>query len=437
MARTIDVDLTNIIGDTPCIDDVKIGVALSGGRDSIALVHCLKEKGYKVVAINVEHGIRGEKSVSDSNFVKEFCKQQNVPCFCYSVQAVEYANQNGYTIEQSARILRYQIFEKVLEEKKCDYIAIAHHLDDQAETILMRILRGTGIKGLVGMKSKSGKYIRPLLNCTREDINAYIEANHLEYVDDETNLDTAYTRNFLREELDTLKKKYPCLLSSFARLSAIAEETEDYLDTQTPKVRMAGGEVFVEIDYALHSCIEKRTYFKAINMLGVNADIENRHYELINTLKTSQNGKRIELPHGVIAHKQDEYIVFSKEEEQLRLAKMDFSLDNLAWLGIESEIVPIEQFEKSDGMLYFDADKVACGAVLRNRLEGDFIEKFGGGTKSLGDFLTDKKIPLRDRDKLVLLANDSEVLVVFSLEISKKVAIDDTTKRVCVVKKQL
>ncbi len=416
---------------------MKIGVALSGGRDSVALLHCLKQKGYDVIAINVEHGIRGKSSVEDSQFAKEFCKKCGVECLSYSVKALDFAKENSYTVEQAARILRYSIFDKVLQEKKCDYIALAHHLDDQVETIFMRILRGTGIKGLVGMKEQNGKYIRPFLQYTKQDINEYILQHNLPYVEDETNTDTAYTRNFLREQLEVLREKYPSLQSSFARLSAIAKETEDYLDLMTPSVKMVGGEVFVKIDDSLHVCLQKRTYFKAVNMLGVNVDFENRHCDIINSLKCAQNGKRVALMHGVVAHKQDEYIVFSKEEDAMMIDAMPFSLENLRCLGFDCKIVPIEHFQKEGNALYFDLDKVAEGAVLRNRKEGDVFEKFGGGKKSLGDFFTDKKIPLRERDKVMLLTLGNEVLVAFGVEISKKVAIGDTTKKVFVVKNNL
>ncbi len=436
MTHIIQIDLNKLFLFTSHqADTVRIGVALSGGRDSVALAHLLKMGGYNIVAINVEHGIRGEKSVEDSNFVKELCEKWDIPLYAYSVKALDFAQENGYTVEQAARILRYQIFDKVIEEKKCDYVALAHHMDDQAETMLMHILRGTGVKGLVGMRKIKGSYIRPLLDYTREDINAYVEQNGLEYVEDETNCDMAYTRNFLRGELEILKDRYQDLQTSFARLSAIAEETEDYLDSQTPNVTFVGNEVFVKIAEDLHPVIEKRMYFKAIGMLGVTQDIENKHYELLLSLKRAQNGKRIELSHGIVAHKQEGYIVFTKAEELLKIEDMFFNVANLEWLGYDADVFEIDKFKKVENALFFDLDKVPKDAVLRSRKDGDFIEKFGGGTKSLGDFFTDRKIPLRDRDKLILLASGSEVLVVFGVEISKKLAITADTKRVCVVKK--
>lgn len=127
-------------------------------------------------------------------------------------------------------MLRYEIFDKLLEDGRCDYVALAHHLDDQAETVFMRILRGTGVKGLQGMKEVSGEYIRPLLSCSRADIDEYVKENQLAYVDDETNCCTDYTRNFLRRELENLKDRFPSLLDSVARLTRNASETEEYIE---------------------------------------------------------------------------------------------------------------------------------------------------------------------------------------------------------------
>ena len=219
MANVIQINLNKMLVGTPFETGRIVGVALSGGRDSVALCHALKEAGENIVALNVEHGIRGENSLKDSAFVKEFCKERGIKLYSFSVDAPKFASENGYTIEQAARVLRYQVFERAMADGFCDVVALAHHKGDQAETILMRILRGTGTKGLVGMREVNGRYVRPLLSYSREDIDEYIAKNNLPFVEDETNADTSYSRNFLREELRRLKERYPDLENSFARLS--------------------------------------------------------------------------------------------------------------------------------------------------------------------------------------------------------------------------
>jgi len=431
MAKTIQINLNKLLKNTEFENKkIRIGVALSGGRDSIALCHILKFQGMDIAAINVEHGIRGDNSKNDSLFVKEFCNKNDIPLYYKEVDVPAFAKENGYTIEQAARILRYDYFESLLNDKKVDVIALAHHLDDQAETILMRILRGTGVKGLVGMKDVSNRYIRPLLDYSREDIDAYIKENKLSFVDDETNQDTKYTRNYLREELKELKEKYPSLLDSFNRLSRNAEEVEEYLSSITPEVEFDGKEAKVLIPSLSERLIAKRLFIKAINKLGVFQDIEERHFDLIFDLINKENGKRIELTHSIIAHKDNDYIVFSlsndKKEDVIEFKEGNYKSFVVELIETDDPLSLI----KDKSALYLDADKVKEGTLIRQREDGDFIHKFGGGTKNLGDYLTDKKVPLRQRDSLYLVANKDEIYAVIGIDISSSVKIDYNSRKI-------
>jgi len=405
---------------------IKIGVALSGGRDSITLTHALKTIGASIIAINVEHGIRGEESKSDTQFCKDFCNQYSIPIIVESVDALAFSKDNGYTIEQGARILRYNIFSKLLNDGVVDYIALAHHKDDQAETILMRIIRGTGVKGLIGMETLSGKFIRPLLNSSREDINNYIKDNNLGFVEDGTNSDTDYTRNYLREELNDLEKRFPNIKDSFARLSRIAKENEEYINSQIPELKLSNDEVKVPI--GLNDFIFKKAIYRACELLDVRQDIEEKHLDIINNLKSMENGKCAYLTHGLIAHKDNEFIVIAKQNDSISNLKVDFSIGN-----IPSFNVSIEQIEGTVDLksgLYLDLDKLPTGCVIRYRQEGDYIYKFGGGKKNLGDYLTDKKVPLRNRENIPVIAKENEIFAVFGIDISSKVKIDENTKKI-------
>lgn len=437
MAVDIQINLNKFISN-PSFAGKTIGVALSGGRDSVALAYALKKADVSLIAVNVEHGIRGENSVKDSKFVEEFCKKFDIPLLSFSVDVPSFCEQNGYTTEQGARILRYRIFDQVLDEGKCDYIALAHHADDQVETVFMRIIRGTGVRGLCGMSAVSEKYIRPLLDCTRKDINDFIAKNHLPYVDDETNFDTDYTRNFLRDELEKIKQRFPSLCTSVSRLCSNASEVCDYIKSNTPTLSLDGGEVKVDTKYFDEGVIAKELVLQAAKLLGVCQDIEQRHFAIVLALKDAQNGKRVELSHGLVAHKDGEYIVFAKSEENNEYEAKKFCEGEFADLGVK--ITKIESVceeklrengaENCNRTLYIDGDKLPENSVLRRVEKGDFIRKFGGGTKSVGDFLTDKKVPLRKRNSLVVIAKDSEVFAIFGVEISKNVAIDCDTKNV-------
>lgn len=412
---------------------LKIGVALSGGRDSVALLHMLREAGYTLIAINVEHGIRGDESLRDSKFVAELCASLDVPLLAYGVDAPTFASESGYTLEQGARILRYRVFDRVLQEGKCDYIALAHHLDDQVETILMRILRGTGIKGLVGMRAVSGRYIRPLLGVSREEIDSYCKQNGLAYVEDSTNGDSAYTRNFLRGELAVLKTRFPALGEAFKRLSSSAREAEEFIDGFVPEPILEGGEAYLNISDLSNVAIAKRAVLKAAGALGITQDIEERHFPLVLSLADAQSGKRVQLTHSLDVYRQGDRLAFALRRDAEAPEEIPFAAGEYEQFGIRVEELSAQLIPanlKGDGSaLYLDADSVPDGAVIRRRREGDIISKFGGGSKSLGDFLTDKKVPSRKRDGIAVIACGKNILAVAGVDISADCKITPATKR--------
>lgn len=440
MAKNIVLDLSFIDGNVD-IQNAVIGVALSGGRDSVALAHALKMAGYTVVAINVEHGIRGQESVADSEFVARFCRAQNIPLLSFCVDAPAFSKAQGYTLEQGARILRYEVFERVLNENKCDYVALAHHLDDQVETVFMRILRGTGLNGLVGMKKQNGKYIRPLLEYTRDDIDAYIKSNGLEYVDDSTNFDVTYTRNFLRKEISVLKERFPSLCESVSRLCKNAQEDNDFINSLVPNVLKENDDTCIYTSDLTNKVIGKRLILRACNTLNVFQDIEDRHFDMVLGLANAENGKSVNLPHGIVATKAYDKIAFCKRGQNDVDDGFEISIGELLRVGVKAgvgvSIVGKNEFENRSThetvpqrTLYVDLDKLPSDCILRHRANGDYIEKFGGGSKSVGDFLTDIKFPKNKRDSLLVIASGKEVFAICGVEISKKVRVSDSTTNI-------
>ena len=419
---------TKFILDAPYLKNSKIALALSGGRDSMALAYALKAQGTPFFAINFEHGIRGDKSVKDSQFVRAWCEKNGVECLSITLDTPTYAKEKGLTIEQGARELRYFHFDKLLQEGKCDYIALAHHNDDQVETILMRLFRGTGVRGLKGMSEVSGKYVRPLINYTREDIDKYVNENNIPFVEDETNKDEGYTRNYIRSQLKGLKKRFPTIGESIARISRSATEIDEYLLAQIGDIEMVDGECTMDISEFDTPATAKRKILAIFEKLGVRQDVEERHYPLIFDLASAENGKKIDLPHGIVAHKDGKKVVFSTLTTPDDMEEIPFEGKTIE--GVIT-VTPVDKFEKGDDLV-IDLNKVPKQAVLRHPREKDKIRKFGGGSKSLGDFLTDKKVPLRKRKDLIVLAsapsgykNSNEILFVLGVEISADLKVDE------------
>lgn len=404
----------------------KVALAISGGRDSMALAHLFLDADVDFFCVHFEHGIRGETSVRDCDFVKKWGDSVGVEVRVIPLDCPRYAKEKGLTLEQGARELRYIHFDEMLKNGDCDYVALAHHASDQTETVFMRILRGTGISGLKGMSEISGGYVRPLLGVTRAEIDEFVRERGIAFVEDETNSDTMYTRNFLRAELNKMRERFPSLDEVVARLIRNAVETDDFLNSLLPEIEVKEGEVRMPVSEMDGGLLAKRRIKGICDALGVRQDFEERHYPLVFSLANAENGKMLCLPHGLTAHKDGEFVVFSiaKDEKYFEIPFDGNSIDGI----IKCERV--DGYAPEPGALFIDFDAIPDGATLRRAKDGDKIKKFGGGTKSLGDFLTDKKYPLRKRSGLVVCAVGRDVLFVLGVEISATVAVKDNSKRV-------
>lgn len=418
-----------------------VAVALSGGKDSMALLNLLLEsKTFKgqVKAINVEHGIRGESSVKDSEFVKNYCKQKNVPLKLYTVNAPEYAENNKTSLEESARILRYSCFKDAYDNGFCDAVATAHHLSDNAETMLFNLFRGSSISGMSGIKEQNGIFIRPLLCVSRKEIDLYVDKNAIPYVQDETNFDDKYTRNFLRLKIIPLiKQVFPEVENSLKRFADENKIVSDYLNEIAEKTIIYGKEV--KIPVSADSAIISLCIIKALKYLGVYKDYERKHSLLTLNLLNCANGTTIDLIKKVKAVKDYDFITLYKLEEkennQINF-KTGTTIFNGKKITVKKSKSDVENFKK-EKELFFDLDKIPLNAVFRTRTDGDEFTPFKSGSKKLKKYLIDKKIPSRKRDNLTLIACGNEIYAILGVEISDKIKIDKNTQNIYTMGEEL
>ncbi|NCA93304.1 tRNA lysidine(34) synthetase TilS, partial [bacterium] len=311
--RVEDIDISEFFAGG------KLGVAVSGGRDSMAMLHFIcsqKERyDYKIVVINIEHGIRGEESVSDSLFVKDYCNNNGIVYIGSTVDAPDYAEKRGLSYEQAARELRYKIFDKLLAKGEVNKIALAHHLDDQCETMLMRILRGTGINGLAGIQAVRNNYIRPFLKITREEIDRYVKENNIPFREDSTNDCIDYSRNYLRQEIfPRIRERYPSYQNAFSRLARFAVEQVELLDKLCPIPDYINGEASLAVKDLADAPIAlvKRSMYLCMKSLSAEVDFEEVNINDVLKLTAKDNGSAVNLAGGVTAHKEYNRIVFAK-----------------------------------------------------------------------------------------------------------------------------
>ena len=428
--RMIELDLSKIQrGDV-------VAVALSGGKDSVCLLHALNavkaDKGFSLAAVNVEHGIRGEESISDTEFCRALAEKLSIPFRTYSVNALAFAKENGLSVEESARILRYEKFSQALSDGFCTKIAVAHHLSDSVETILFNLFRGASLSGAKGIADtrEDGRIIRPLVGVSAEEIALYVHKHRLSYVSDSTNSDCDYTRNSIRLNiLPQIKKVFPKVELSLSRFAAIAKSDDEYLYSLAAKALDFEFDRY-RFSVSLPDPVFSRCVILAMKALGIEKDYEKVHVDAVLSLKNCISGKSITLPKNVCAVREhDDIFIFLMKSE--RQDPVPFTLGETVFgeyvITAEKLSLPPENF--IDG-LYFDGDKLPIGALIRTKETGDEFVKCGGGKVSLKKYLTDCKFPQSKKNVTPIVAFGKTVYCVCEKDISSLIKIDKTTKNI-------
>lgn len=417
-----------------------IGVACSGGRDSMALLHFLNENksvlDCQVIAINIDHCIR-EHSAGDSAFVMDYCKENGIKAYTFKVDALKVARDKKLSVEAGAREARYDTFEALIKKGLVDKIALAHHLYDQAETVLLNLLRGCGLSGARGMDAiRDGKYIRPMLQVPREEIMAYIDDNAIPYVDDETNEDTAYSRNYIRNVvMPTIRKKFKTVDKNLVNFSNICMQDDQYINSQIDfgNIAKVGDVTRIPMYYFSYSpAIINRVLLKSLSAYAPQ-DIESRHIALITDFALNgNNGDSIDLPFGIKVHKEYEYLAIAPLKTKVEIASQKFSkgktyIENYGTIRVVSSKV-FNGIKLHQHVV--DADKLPAEAEWRFKKEGDVFIPFGSESeKKLKDYLADKKVPQRLRGNIPVLAVGNMVYIVADIEISDLLKVDEKSER--------
>lgn len=412
-----------------------IGVGCSGGSDSMALLSFLAQNQEKydieVVAIHVDHSIR-ENSSDDADFVRAKAREMGVRFYKFRIDAPKIAKDRGISLESAAREGRYGVFEALLKKGLVDKIALAHQKSDQAETILMHLFRGAGMSGAKGMEGvRDGVYIRPMLNTSKQEIYDWLSENRIDYVDDETNADNTYNRNFVRNVLmREVVKRWPSAVDAITSFAKSIAEDDEFINSMAhiDAVMFEDKVARVPLSYFLYqSPIVNRILFKVFKRIGITRDIERKHIEAIKELATKgENGKRIYLPFEAIAIREYDYLtIYNRHTEEVTFSQ-PFKCGEFEVPSFGKVIVKrVKDFTPKEGVLYLDYRKVPKTASWRFREDGDVFEKFGGGKKKLKSFLIDKKIPQRKRNFLPVLADGNEIYAIAGVEISEKVKVED------------
>ncbi|MGI6161890.1 MAG: tRNA lysidine(34) synthetase TilS [Christensenellales bacterium] len=415
-------------------------VAVSGGADGMALLHCLARlRPGKISGAHVQHGIRGASAVQDMEFVAGYCKAHGIPLRVFEVDVPLYAKQNGIGIEQAARELRYSCLDEAMVEAGASCIAVGHHMDDQAETMLMHLMRGGGPAGLMGMRPVSGNIIRPMLFAGKADILEYCRENGIPFVTDETNYDTEYTRNAIRHRLmPELMKFNPGITAALQRTSLLMARDNDCLEKLAleVKVDIAFGEVRIKYDVldALHIAVASRVVIRALAAIGLDKDVEMRHIEAVFDMPR-RAGASVDIVRGYIAAAGYGELILTQRKD---IGKVSVPLicpgdTRLGGVVIRAEVIDSapEDFKTHGAYVeYFDFNSFPKDAVFRNRRDGDWMRLLGSGTKKLKDYLSDAKIERHIRDRLPVIASGGEILWIIGIGSSGNYRVEGNTQKV-------
>lgn len=432
-------------------------VACSGGPDSLVLLNILIELQQKfqlvLTVAHFNHGIRGRAAAEDAAFVADFCKKKSIPCVLGQASVPEEAARRGQSLELAARELRYEFLYRTLRRVGADVLATAHHADDQAETVLMRILRGTGLDGLTAMLPRNGRHIRPLLFAARERIEAYCRARELRPRHDATNDSPDCTRNLLRlEVLPYLRRQNPEISRSLCQLAELARVDSDYLEQQTEALWPY---IFVRQEKKCglrlasfcrqHPALQRRALRRLFRETAGSAhDLGFTHVEKLRLMAADgpQTGKRLELPQGITASFTYGLLVMQKYEpelsggafealEALHEVKACIPGDTVCGpYAIHAEILQQRPVKTNAGEYYLDYDSLGdCPLYFRTRRAGDFME-LPAGHKKIKQVLIDDKVPREERGSLLMLAHGSEILWLVGRRRSRRYPVTEDTKNI-------
>lgn len=436
----------NIIGGSGVV------VGLSGGADSVCLLLVLSElakaHGLPLYAVHVNHGIRTDGAAHDESFSRTLCERLGVPLKVYRVNIPEEARKQGIGEEEAGRQARYRLFREFAEECGADTVAVAHHRDDNAETVLFRICRGTGIHGLTGIPFCSRPFaesdirlIRPLIQFSREDILTELSKRGEAYCVDETNAEDTYTRNYIRNEV------FPMLTrinnGAIGHLATLAEQAvlfEELLAAESNRLyeEAVCGEILLREQLAKAPTIVRREVILRFikSLAGAEKDITEKHVLLTEELLFGAVSRELCLPYDVILLSTYEGVRRKRategSDEVVVLQSGTYPLGDGRKLSVTIRpYTPGEPIVKNRWNKWLDYDMINSAPVLRTRRPGDyFIINREGGRKSLQDYFVEAKLPKSERDSIPVIALGEEILWVPGYRGTERYLVTARTKRI-------
>lgn len=414
----------------------RVLLAVSGGIDSMVLLHLFEKSEFNYGVVHCNFRLRGADSDEDEAFVREQVLNHGVPFFFRPFDTEEYARLNGISVEMAARELRYNYFEEIRSENGYDYIATAHHQDDLMETFFLNLSRKTGIKGLTGIKEKAGHVIRPLLFIGRKEIEDYARFNFIEYREDYTNNEVIYQRNFIRHRiLPLFSELNPSFKNSLPETIQHLREAEDVYslcikEAREKVVTTRENEMAVSIDALLRSPFSKTLLFEILSEYNFNPQVID---QILQGLKSVSGKQYYSKTHRLVKDREHLFLTRLKAEDEriFYLEKEDLELFAPFDLTIEKTDIDNFQIVTSSHVACIDLDKLEFPLLIRRWKKGDYFQPLGmTGFKKLSDFLIDEKIPVHEKENIWLLCSGQKIVWIMGHRLDNRFKISSQTRRV-------
>ncbi|MCC6712176.1 MAG: tRNA lysidine(34) synthetase TilS [Candidatus Dadabacteria bacterium] len=427
----------------------RVVVGLSGGADSVCLLyalHGLKAYRLTLLAAHLNHGIRGKEAARDAEFSRGVAESLGVEFELGEADAPALRKKSRLSLEDAARVLRYEFFENVRKKHGASRIATAHTLDDQAETVLMRLLRGSGTRGLSGIPPVSGEYIvRPLIETGRAAIESFLKSRRIEWIDDSTNLERDYLRNRIRLDLLPALKEYnPKIMETLARTADILRLEEDFISREAGKgfwrvFKREGSELTGNLDkyIRLHSTVRIAVLMRALTETRENLkNVSSIHLSAADAFLTSMtaSGESVFPGGSVVVKGHGSFLVTTKDD----LAKgFSYVIPSTGiWsfpeLEVEIEEAPVKGLEEErEDVVYLDSDSVKFPIEVRSFKPGDRFVPLGmKSRKKVKDFFIDRKVPAFMRLRVPIFLSAGEIIWIGGMRIGERAKVKGKPEKV-------
>lgn len=435
-------------------DGVVIGV--SGGADSMCLLWIMRklaqEYSLRLQVVHVNHKLR-KAAEEEENYVTDICRQWEIPCTVCARDIHAYAKQTGMSVEEAGRAYRYECFERVRTETDCQKIAVAHHANDRAETLLFHMTRGTGMRGLGSIPPVRGNIIRPLLSVTREEIEEYLQECKVRYYIDESNLESEYSRNHIRNQImPELRQLNERAVEHMSEVAELAQEYWQYVEQQAQELEtvcVREGKDGIELQEApllqAPELVKRHLLYRVIARISGSAkDLEQQHIRQVSELLDKAVGKQVMLPYHIVAVRTRQGLqigIKHKEEQKAEAIRLPVVIDGItpiAGKGILKtrleEKTPNLEITKKLYTKMFDYDKIYDTLCLRTPETGDYLViDTQGRRKKLSRFFIDNKIPGEERNQMLVVADGSRICWVLGMRISEDIKVTEDTSRVLIL----